>query len=183
MISTKIDIIYSVSLPAAVKKILESLSMVVGLGLGGVATTPLECLGLAGYVPRLLFWMVLPFVLSMIIVAVVILPEHLHALITMRDTVDDYPRLWQDIKKGFTRRVGTRSSPWQPRYWEHTIRDQDDLQAHADYIHINPVKHGLVERAIDWPHSSFHKFLRRGLLPADWASSGSFSGRFGEPEE
>ena len=117
------------------------------------------------------------------IVAVVILPEHLHALITMRDTVDDYPRLWQDIKKGFTRRVGTRSSPWQPRYWEHTIRDQDDLQAHADYIHINPVKHGLVERAIDWPHSSFHKFLRRGLLPADWASSGSFSGRFGEPEE
>ena len=72
MISTNIDIIYSVSLPQAVKALLESLSVAVSLGLSGVATTPLECLGLAGYVPRLLFWMILPFTLAIIIIVVVI---------------------------------------------------------------------------------------------------------------
>jgi len=115
------------------------------------------------------------------ILAAVILPDHLHALITMRDASDDYPRLWQDIKKGFTRRLETRSSPWQPRYWEHTIRDQEDLQAHSDYIHINPVKHGLVSRAVDWPYSSFHRLLNRGIVQTDWACGEAFSGQFGEP--
>jgi putative transposase len=60
---------------------------------------------------------------------------------------------------------------WQRRFWEHTIRDEDDFGRHVDYIHFNPVKHGLVTRVRDWPHSSFHQYIRQGLLPADWAGN------------
>jgi len=115
------------------------------------------------------------------VVAAVVLPDHLHAVVAMRDGADDYPRLWQDIKKGFTRRIGAgRASPWQPRFWEHTIRDERDLHAHVDYVHINPIRHGLVERVADWPHSSFHRYVQRGWLSADWAGSVD-AGEFGEP--
>jgi putative transposase len=104
------------------------------------------------------------------VVAAVVLPEHLHAVVTMRDAAADYPRLWQDIKKGFTRRVqpGGMPSPWQARYWEHTLRDEDDLRRHVDYVHINPLKHRLVERVADWPHSTFHRYVARGMLPIHW---------------
>ncbi len=108
------------------------------------------------------------------VLAVVVLPEHLHAVIRMGDGTADYSRLWQDIKKGFTRRLtpqGGAVSLWQPRFWEHTIRDQRDLQAHVDYVHFNPVKHGWVTRVADWPHSSFHRYVRAGLLPTDWGLS------------
>ena len=108
------------------------------------------------------------------VVAAVVLPDHLHAVIRMADDAD-YSRLWQDLKKGFTRRIaGGRPSPWQPRFWEHTIRDAIDLQRHIDYVHINPMKHGLVSRLCDWPHFSFHRYVRDGLLSADWA--GIFEG-------
>ena len=109
------------------------------------------------------------------VLAVVVLPEHLHAVIRMAEGSDDYSRLWQEIKKGFTRRLAPgatpAASPWQARFWEHTIRDAQDLQAHIDYVHINPVKHGLVHRAADWPHSSFHRYVRAGLLPIDWGTA------------
>ena len=52
--------------------------------------------------------------------------------------------------------------------WEHTIRDDNDFERHVDYIHFNPVKHGLVSRVCDWPHSSFHRYVRQGILPEDW---------------
>lgn len=120
------------------------------------------------------------------VIAAVVLPDHLHAVIEMRDGLDDYSRLWQDIKKGFTRRVqpsGASTSPWQSRFWEHTIRDVTDLQAHIDYVHINPMKHGLVERVADWPHSSLHRHVSQGLLPADWAGSKSSNGDFGERDD
>lgn len=68
---------------------------------------------------------------------------------------------------------------WQRRYWEHEIRNQQDLNAHIDYIHINPVKHGYVPRVADWPYSSFHWYVRQGILPLDWAASEP-SGNFGE---
>lgn len=58
---------------------------------------------------------------------------------------------------------------WQRRFWEHTIRDDRDFERHVDYIHVNPVKHGLVKAVADWPHSSFHRYVQRGLLPPDWA--------------
>jgi hypothetical protein len=54
-------------------------------------------------------------------------------------------------------------------FWEHTIRDESDLVRHIDYIHINPVKHGLVTRVRDWPYSSFHRMVKLGVLPEDWA--------------
>ncbi len=57
---------------------------------------------------------------------------------------------------------------WQRRFWEHTIRDEQDFENHVDYIHFNPVKHGHVAVVSDWPHSSFHRYVRLGILPADW---------------
>jgi putative transposase len=71
---------------------------------------------------------------------------------------------------------------WQRRYWEHAIRDEIDLSRHVDYIYFNPVKHGLVSRAGDWPHSSFHRYVARGFLPLDWGGDAAETvrGRFGE---
>ena len=70
---------------------------------------------------------------------------------------------------------------WQRRYWEHFIRDETDLARHIDYIHFNPVKHGLVSRVRDWPHSSFHKHVSRGVLPVDWGGDiREIAGTFGE---
>ena len=119
------------------------------------------------------------------VVASVVLPDHLHAVLTMGDGVDDYSRLWQDIKKGFTRRLReldpTSDPPWQPRFWEHTIANECDLAAHVDYIHINPLKHGLVQRVREWPYSSFHRYVARGWLASDWACAPSQGEHFGEP--
>jgi putative transposase len=71
---------------------------------------------------------------------------------------------------------------WQRRFWEHTIRDERDFAQHVDYIHFNPAKHGLVQRVRDWPYSSFHRYVREGLLPDDWAGDAGQNERaFGEP--
>ena len=70
---------------------------------------------------------------------------------------------------------------WQRRFWEHTIRNDADFARHVDYIHFNPVKNGLVSRVYDWPHSSFHSYVRRGSLPKDWGGDGASDGQsFGE---
>jgi putative transposase len=105
----------------------------------------------------------------------------------------DFSTRWSLMKSGFSRGLpdaATRSSSkiakrekgiWQRRYWEHVILDDADLARHVDYIHFNPVKHGLVQRARDWPHSSFHQHVKRGLLPPDWGGDvGEISGSFGE---
>jgi putative transposase len=124
--------------------------------------------------------------------AVVILPDHLHIVMTLPAEDADYANRWRLIKRRFTHAVtrsGTRvahhasgeAALWQRRFWEHTIRDDSDFERHVDYIHFNPVRHGLVARVRDWPHSSFHRFVQQGLLPEDWA--GDFSedkGSFGE---
>jgi putative transposase len=80
------------------------------------------------------------------------------------------------------RQAGKREKGlWQRRYWEHAVRDETDLQRHIDYIHFNPVKHGLVSRVADWPHSSFHQYVRREELPADWGGDvREIAGSFGE---
>ena len=118
-----------------------------------------------------------PFVID----AMVVLPDHLHAVWTMPPDDADYALRWRLIKTRFSRampRTERRSASreakgergiWQRRYWEHEIRDAIDMQRHVDYIHINPVKHGYVVRATDWPHSSIHRFIERGDLPRDWA--------------
>jgi putative transposase len=92
----------------------------------------------------------------------------------------NFPLRWGLIKSKFSRgfpRSELRSQSqiekrdkgiWQRRYWEHAIRDDDDLARHIDYIHFNPVKHGYVSQVQDWTHSSFHRYVKQGLLPADW---------------
>ncbi|MDP2728820.1 MAG: transposase, partial [Dehalococcoidia bacterium] len=60
---------------------------------------------------------------------------------------------------------------WQRRFWEHVIRDQTDFNRHCDYIHYNPVKHGLVNSPLEWKHSSFRKFVEKGLYRQDWGQS------------
>ena len=113
--------------------------------------------------------------------AMVVLPDHLHALWTLPEGDHDFSTRWQLIKSTFSRALapGERISAsraakgergvWQRRFWEHTIRDESDLVRHIDYIHINPVKQGLVTRVRDWPYSSFHRMVKLGVLPEDWA--------------
>jgi putative transposase len=113
--------------------------------------------------------------------AMIVLPDHLHCIWTLPAGDADYKTRWALIKSGFSRGIppGERCSRsrikrgergiWQRRYWEHLIRDDRDYQRHVDYIHWNPVKHGWVDRVRDWPHSSFHAYVRRGVLPRDWA--------------
>ena len=108
--------------------------------------------------------------------AIVVMPEHLHMLWTLPDGDTNYAQRIRMIKGRFTAELRANgswsndSSPWQSRYWEHTIRDERDFENHIAYVHYNPVKHGLVERPIDWPYSSFHRYVREGLLPSDWAA-------------
>jgi putative transposase len=69
---------------------------------------------------------------------------------------------------------------WQRRFWEHLIRDDADYARHIEYCYINPMKHGLVRRVRDWPHSSFHRDVRAGIFPLDWAGEVEKDGEFGE---
>jgi putative transposase len=118
------------------------------------------------------------------IVAIVLLPDHLHTIWALPKGDDDFSSRWADVKSIFTkkyvagggvevpisesrRRKGERGI-WQRRYWEHCIRDDDDLKRYADYLHYNPVKHGLVMRVRDWPWSSFTRFVDLGECLPDW---------------
>ena len=116
-----------------------------------------------------------PFVLD----AMVVLPDHWHAVWTLPPNDFGYARRLRLVKARFTKhllRAGVNISRgqrgeyrlWQKRFWEHTIRDEKDLQHHLDYVHFNPVKHGLVSRVSDWPHSTFHEYVQRGIYPPDW---------------
>ena len=83
----------------------------------------------------------------------------------------------RSASKGAKREKGI----WQRRYWEHAIRDDADFERHVDYLHFNPVKHGHVARVSDWPHSSFHRYVERGVLDADWGGDMTEpQGSFGE---
>ena len=127
--------------------------------------------------------------------AIVVLPDHLHAVWTLPAGETDYPARWRLIKAGFSRRIpriigavgpvghgrGERGI-WQRRYWEHTIRDGADFANHIDYIHFNPVRHGHVSRVADWRWSSFHRYVREGTYPLDWGGvSGEEPAVTGEP--
>ena len=57
---------------------------------------------------------------------------------------------------------------WQRHYWEHAIRNATDYQCHVDYIHVNPLKHGYVKQVVDWPHSTFHHYVAKGIYPLNW---------------
>jgi putative transposase len=108
------------------------------------------------------------------IIAIVILPEHLHAIWQLPPQDHAFSLRWALIKGGFSRQIDEKEwisssrkrkgerGIWQRRYWEHRIRDDNDLARHIEYIHFNPVKHGHVLQAIDWPYSSIHMFAKKG---------------------
>jgi putative transposase len=116
-------------------------------------------------------------------VAAVLLPDHLHATWTLPRGDGDFSTRWKRIKRDFTVRYldvggpeaavtpvqarrGTRGV-WQRRFYEHQVRDED-VSALCDYIHYNPVKHGLAKSPVDWPYSTFHRFVSTGHYPPDW---------------
>ncbi len=110
----------------------------------------------------------------------VVLPEHLHCVIELPPGDADYATRWRLIKMEFSKalprterlsavraRRGERGV-WQRRYWEHLIRDERDYRAHMDYVHINPLKHGLVKTVAAWPYSTFHRLVGEGIYPDYW---------------
>jgi putative transposase len=120
------------------------------------------------------------------LIAIVLLPDHLHALWELPAGDDRYSQRWKRIKSEFTRRwlsLGGTEQPqppsrlrekrrgiWQRRFWEHTIRDLDDLEKHFDYIHFNPVKHRYVARPRDWTATTFHRWIERGHYDINWGA-------------
>jgi len=126
---------------------------------------------------------------------IVILPDHLHTLWTLPEGDDDYSLRWRQIKSAFSRRLdegetvsASRSRKrergvWQRRFWEHTIRDDEDFARHLDYIHYNPVKHGHVKRVADWPYSSFHRHVQQGIYSLEWGGVNVVDLEVGEAKE
>ncbi|TWT97324.1 Transposase IS200 like protein [Neorhodopirellula pilleata] len=118
------------------------------------------------------------------LVAAVLLPDHFHLMMSLPTGDFRYSMRIQRIKSGFTRRwleagysevevteaerKKNQHGIWQPRFWEHTVQDEDDLHRCADYIHWNPRKHELVKRVVDYPWSSFHRFVREGHYELHW---------------
>jgi REP-associated tyrosine transposase len=117
--------------------------------------------------------------------ALVVLPDHLHTLWTLPDGDADFADRWRQVKGTFSRAYSpshTLPEPdpgrkrrgeqtiWQRRYWEHLIRDERDFAAHLDYIHFNPVRHGLAKAPRDYKHSTFRDWVARGAYEIDWAS-------------
>ncbi|MEG3971792.1 transposase [Microcoleus sp. T2B6] len=119
--------------------------------------------------------------------AIVLLPDHLHMILTLPDGDSKYPIRLGLIKDFVTRYYGHKlgieaeisqsrkkrkeSNLWQRRYWEHVIRDENDYAHHCDYIHYNPVKHNLCRSPKDWEFSSFHRFVAQGIYPEDWGAN------------
>jgi REP-associated tyrosine transposase len=115
--------------------------------------------------------------------AIVVLPDHLHTIWSLPTGDRDFALRWRLVKSAFSRGLpegepisesraakGERGI-WQRRYWEHTLRDERDLERHIDYIHFNPVKHGHVGKVKNWPYSSFHRTVQLGIYPDDWAGN------------
>lgn len=115
----------------------------------------------------------------------VLLPDHLHCILTLPENDHNFSVRWNGIKKRFTilakdklhkpewlnasKEKHREGTIWQRRFWEHQIRDDEDYQRHIDYIHYNPVKHGLVKAVSDWPYSTFHRYVNQGIYPVFWS--------------
>jgi putative transposase len=121
-----------------------------------------------------------------------VLPDHIHAVWTLPPGDADFSLRWRLIKSRFSqalpkqerisdvRRARNERGIRQRQFWEHLIRDEADYARHVEYCYINPVKHALVSRVRDWPHSSFRRDVRAGVFPEDWAGDVHASGQFGE---
>lgn len=125
----------------------------------------------------------------------VLMPDHLHTVWQLPSNDKDFSLRWSLIKQYVTRDCATwipnqalsasrekrgEGGLWQRRFWEHLIRDEDDFIRYLDYIHFNPVKHGYVTNAGDWPYSTFHRYAKQGAYPVDWGGVSDESGSFGE---
>ena len=109
--------------------------------------------------------------------AMVILPEHLHCIWRMPESDADYSSRWREIKKAASRQISIATNArnermvWQRRFWEHAIRDEEDWRKHVDYIHYNPVKHGLASRPGELAWSSFGNAVSKGWYEESWGAS------------
>jgi len=117
-------------------------------------------------------------------IAICLLPDHIHCIWKLPDGDSDYSTRWKEIKRHFSLEYQKQIGPgedrsksysnkkevaiWQRRFWEHTIEDEDDFEAHFDYIHYNPIKHGYVELARDWQWSSFNRYVRDRIYDNQW---------------
>ena len=125
----------------------------------------------------------------------VLLPEHLHCIWTLPDKSCDFSVRWNLIKSGFSKRARSlfhmpewmndsrirhrESTIWQRRYWEHLVRSEEEYRVYMDYIHYNPVKHGLVAKVCDWPHSTFHRYVKSGIYPEHWGGGLDTTSEYG----
>jgi putative transposase len=117
--------------------------------------------------------------------AFVLLPDHFHCVWTLPENDNDFSTRLRLTKSYFTRKCNDRyktkasnsrakkkeQSIWQRRFWEHRIRDEKDYEAHVDYIHFNPVKHGYVNSPHEWKHSTFHRYVEKGIYGTDWGAN------------
>ena len=117
----------------------------------------------------------------------VLLPDHLHCIWTLPDGDADFSTRWAMIKRSVSlacagdykrpdwinasKRKQRESTFWQRRFWEHKIRDDNDFMHHVDYVHYNPVKHGACDQVADWPYSTFHRYVARGVYDVGWAGN------------
>lgn len=115
-----------------------------------------------------------------VITAHVVLPDHVHFLMQLPETEDDFSTRIRLVKHFVTRKSSSRPF-WQNRFWEHLIRDEDDFRNHLDYIHINPVKHGWADDPAAWAHSSFAEHVEKGWYAPGWGKEAlRLEGDFGE---
>lgn len=125
--------------------------------------------------------------------AIVVLPDHLHMIMTLPVGDSNYSQRLNLIKGNFSRQIASKEKIslsrrkkrergiWQRRFWEHLIRNEDDYERHINYIHYNPVKHGYVKIPADWRYSSIHRYIAKGILSPNWASEEDFfDSGFGE---
>jgi putative transposase len=129
------------------------------------------------------------------IIALVVLPDHLHTIWQLPLGDSNYSKRWRQIKSEFSKRFAkteyinesrrkkNERGLWQRRYWEHTIINNEDLQKHIEYIHYNPVKHGYAKCAADWPYSTFHIYVKKGIYSKEWGTVGPHDGLRAESSE
>ena len=121
--------------------------------------------------------------------AFILMPDHLHCIWTLPENDRDFSKRWRLIKSHFTRNCDNKykqtpgesrkrkneQAVWQRRFWEHLIRNENDFARHVEYLHYNPVKHGLVKAPADWEYSSFHKYVRNGKYDRKWGAGGDIT--------
>lgn len=111
------------------------------------------------------------------IYANVLLPDHFHWILRLAESNENFLNIIHSFKRNFTlnykkaNQINIHLAIWQKRFWDHVIRDEEDLKNHLDYIHWNPVKHNLVSRPNQYEYSSYSRFVDEGVYPQDWCSN------------